>query len=71
VPPDNARALADALLSLMDDPSRAAAVGAAARRKVEDRFSFERMVNAFEQLYFNELFARAPRRAAAAQLQPS
>jgi L-malate glycosyltransferase len=71
VRPDDAAALATALLALMDDPALAAACGEAARRRIEERFSFERMVTAFEQLYLNELSARAPRRAAAAQLQPS
>ena len=71
VRPDDAPALAAALMDVMEDPARAAAYGDAARRKIEERFSLDRMVNAFEQLYLDELFARAPRRAAAAQLQPS
>jgi glycosyltransferase involved in cell wall biosynthesis len=54
VPPDDARALADAVIGLMDDPGRAAGLGAAARAGVE-RYSIDRMVDAFERLYLTEI----------------
>jgi glycosyltransferase involved in cell wall biosynthesis len=50
VPPDDARALAAAILSVVADPVRACAFGAAARAAVS-RFGFEGMVAAYEQLY--------------------
>lgn len=67
VPPSDAEALAAALKILYSDPARAAAVGAAARREVRSRYSFDRMVSAFESLYEAELNARQPLRAQAAQ----
>src|SRR5204863_6176125 len=48
VPPADPEALAPALRFLLENPSRAAAMGAAARVDVQRRFSFERMVAAFE-----------------------
>jgi len=39
VPPDDPAALAAALLSVLDDPDRAAAMGEAGRRRVEERFT--------------------------------
>ena len=54
VPPDDPRALADAVLGLMDDPVRAARLGAAARAGA-GRYSIDRMVDAFERLYLTEI----------------
>jgi glycosyltransferase involved in cell wall biosynthesis len=51
VPPDDSSALASAIRSLMAAPERAAALGDAARRDVRERYSFDRMVRAFEDLY--------------------
>jgi glycosyltransferase involved in cell wall biosynthesis len=51
VPPGDDAALADALLSVLGDPSRANALAAAGRRTIEQRYSFDRMVSDFETLY--------------------
>jgi glycosyltransferase involved in cell wall biosynthesis len=51
VPPGDAPALASAILELLQHPDRAAAFGRAARATIESRYSFERMVGAFEQLF--------------------
>jgi glycosyltransferase involved in cell wall biosynthesis len=58
VPPDDPRALADAIASLVECPDRSAALGRAARRHVESRYSFDRMVARFEHVYLTELSAR-------------
>ncbi len=55
VPPDNAQALADAIASLVLSPGRAAALGASAREEVTRRYSFDRMVRSFEDLYLSHL----------------
>lgn len=51
VPRRNPAALARAVVALLDDPARAAALGAAGRRRVERHFSISAMVGAFEELY--------------------
>ena len=58
VPPGDVDALATALLRLIEQPEEAAALADAARRTVEMRYSFERMVNEFEELYMEELTGR-------------
>jgi glycosyltransferase involved in cell wall biosynthesis len=58
VPPSDAQALAAALRTLTADPAQARAMGAAARCEVLARYSFDRMVRAFEDLYETELQAR-------------
>jgi glycosyltransferase involved in cell wall biosynthesis len=55
VQPDDSEALADAVLSLMDDPAAAAALGRAARADVERHYTIDRMVERFEQLYLAEI----------------
>jgi len=55
VRPDDPIALAEALESLVLSPERAAAIGAAARDEVTRRYSFDRMVRAFEDLYLSQL----------------
>jgi L-malate glycosyltransferase len=55
VPPGDAEALADAVISLMDRPAHAAALGRAARSTVERYYTFDRMVGAFEHLYLTEI----------------
>jgi glycosyltransferase involved in cell wall biosynthesis len=60
IPPDDPRAMAGAVLDVMSDATRARAMGAAARAFVEERFSFDRMAQAFEQLYLDQIAARAP-----------
>lgn len=51
------RALAAGLLRVIERPDLASRLAAAARQAVA-RFSFDRMVGAFQQLYFDELAAR-------------
>src|SRR4029079_15104432 len=51
------QALAAAPRSLVDAPERAAAMGRAARVDVQQRYSFDRMVSSFEQLYLAGLRA--------------
>jgi L-malate glycosyltransferase len=58
VPAGDDEALAAALLGLIRAPEHAAALAEAARRTVEVRYSFERMVNEFEALYIEELTGR-------------
>lgn len=58
VQPDDPRALADAIASLVENPDRAMEIGRAARRHVEARYAFDHMVGRFEHLYLTELAAR-------------
>ena len=51
VPPADADLLAAKICELLCDPGRAAALGRAARAKVENTFSLERMVREYEHLY--------------------
>jgi len=51
VPEKDARALAEAIGGLLADPARARALGAAARRKVEQDFSWSRAAARFEAAY--------------------
>jgi L-malate glycosyltransferase len=63
VPSGDAGALASALRSLVEHPVRAEALGAAARRVVHERYSFDRMVASFEDLYCPGLRRSAPARS--------
>ncbi|MGD9781049.1 MAG: glycosyltransferase [Kiritimatiellia bacterium] len=58
VPPGDVSALAAALLHALDDSALAARMGQAARRRMQERFSLERMVAAYEAVY-RERLARA------------
>lgn len=51
VPRGDARAMAGALVELRSDPDRRVRIGRAARAEVEERYSVERMVDAYERLY--------------------
>jgi len=53
VPPGDARGLAAAVGRLLSDPALAARLGAAARRRVEERYSRAAMVRRFETFYLN------------------
>ncbi len=51
VPPRSPQALAEGILSLIREPIRAAAMGAAGRRRVETLFAVEAMVSRYQALY--------------------
>lgn len=51
VPPGDEAALARALAELVGDPARARAMGEAGRRRLEERFPLERMIDAYVALY--------------------
>jgi L-malate glycosyltransferase len=53
VPPADPPALAAAILDLLDQPGRAIAFGKAARARIEQHYSFDRMVAQFESLYIS------------------
>jgi glycosyltransferase involved in cell wall biosynthesis len=68
VPPDDARALGHAMLDLIQWRSHAAALGRAARAEVASKYSFERMIAAFESIYLELLAVHAPVRLASTEL---
>ena len=57
-PPGEAEPLAERISALMTDPVRASVLGAAARDAARARYSFDRMVAAFDSLYRSELTRR-------------
>jgi glycosyltransferase involved in cell wall biosynthesis len=56
VPPRDANAVAEAVLTLLRDPARRARMGVAARRRVVDHFSLQRVIDDTLAIY-GELFA--------------
>src|SRR5207249_1590314 len=70
VPPDNAATLAEAIRTLLEAPRQAAAMGAAARRLVHQRYSRQRMVERFER-FFGALCSPLPKSVARAPRVPS
>jgi len=58
VPPRDPGALAAGMLELLEDPDRAARMGAAGRRRVEEKFTTAKMVHKLERLYDEVLAAR-------------
>jgi glycosyltransferase involved in cell wall biosynthesis len=58
VAPSDPMALADRICQLMAAPALAQALGSAARAEVTERYSFPRMVGAFDELYRTELQSR-------------
>ncbi|RII16144.1 Mannosylfructose-phosphate synthase [Streptomyces sp. YIM 130001] len=59
VPPRNPRALADACLSLLRDPTRRWRLGAAARARALELFTVEQNIAAFHSIYL-EIVSRCP-----------
>jgi glycosyltransferase involved in cell wall biosynthesis len=51
VPPNDPERLAQGIVALAADPSRRAAMGERARRRVANRFSAERLVRDIDSLY--------------------
>ena len=64
VPPDDTDALAEEIRRLAEDPAARRALGDAARRRVVERYSIEREVEAHESLY-DEVLGRASMGSAA------
>ena len=60
VPPEDARALADAIGRLSSSPGLRSSLGAAARKRIEEKFSIEREVENHERLY-DEIFGSGKR----------
>ena len=75
VPADDAAALAAAIVQLLNDRAAAARLGGAARTTIEGRYSFERMVASFEELYLSQLatsrFGAARTRRIMRQVRPA
>ncbi|GHH81536.1 hypothetical protein GCM10018793_39130 [Streptomyces sulfonofaciens] len=72
VPPRNPRALAEACVSLLRNPSRRALLGAAARARALELFSVEQNILAFHGIYL-DIAAQCPapgRRTAAGPVRP-
>jgi glycosyltransferase involved in cell wall biosynthesis len=59
VPPANSKALAGAIVSLLGDSERRRRLANAGRERVAERFSFEKMMRAYEQVY-ERLFEACP-----------
>lgn len=57
VPPEDPAALAEAIASLLGDPERARAMGAAGRERVQREFTIDRMVEQHLELYTQALEA--------------
>jgi glycosyltransferase involved in cell wall biosynthesis len=51
VPPEDAAALASALLQLISDPEKAREMGSAGRKRVEERFTIEAMMRRITRVY--------------------
>ncbi|MEM8864290.1 MAG: glycosyltransferase family 4 protein [Planctomycetota bacterium] len=64
VPVKNAPAVAEALLTLLDDPSYATRLGQAGRERAQDVFSWQRFVTTLEGVYDRVLDEPAARQAA-------
>jgi glycosyltransferase involved in cell wall biosynthesis len=64
VPSGDSTALADRISAVVRHPNRARAFGAAARRRVEDHFSFEGQARAYQTVFGELASARTAARAA-------
>ena len=51
VPPRDSEALADAIIELLNDPEKRKQMGEAGRKRVEEMFTLEKMLNATYGLY--------------------
>jgi glycosyltransferase involved in cell wall biosynthesis len=58
IPPRDPQALAEAVISLLENPARAGEMGRAGRRRVEQFFTLERMVAGIEEVYDRLLLAK-------------
>jgi glycosyltransferase involved in cell wall biosynthesis len=58
VPPGDPVHLAAAVIEILNHPDRATHMGQTARRRIEEQYSFDRMVHQFEALYLGEIAAR-------------
>ena len=58
VPPGDVDALSSALIALLDNPGQVEEFGRAGRRRIEQTYSFDRMVEQFQTLYETELSSR-------------
>jgi glycosyltransferase involved in cell wall biosynthesis len=63
---DNPAALADALLHLMDNPALAREMGHAGLRRVEETFSWDRIIDELKVCYFESCCSRNVQRASPA-----
>jgi glycosyltransferase involved in cell wall biosynthesis len=68
--PDSVPDMASAIESFVLSPERAAAIGEAAREEIAGRYSFDRMVGAFEELYVAQLERAGARALAAPSAEP-
>jgi len=55
VPSRDPQKMADAIMRILSDPSLARRMGEAGRKRVEEKFSLEKMVNEYEKVYRNIL----------------
>jgi glycosyltransferase involved in cell wall biosynthesis len=55
VPPSDGKALAQAILSLLEDRGKRAELGARAQEKMREEFTLDRMLNQYEALYLSLL----------------
>ncbi len=60
VPPENPRALATAILKLLEDPGRARAMGEAGRQRVEEFFSLSQRMLRLEAIYAELVGEQSP-----------
>ncbi len=53
VPPRDPQAIAQGILAFLNNPEFASACGENARKRIEDHFSMEKMIDKLEKLYLN------------------